>query len=458
MNNSNIMNIKKIASKFYTAEEILEAKKFLWKISGPDLKKYTERRNTEQRSCVEANMNDIIDALTELDAKSKLPLFVARNVEKIPDRQPEEINLLSIINRVNKLENMMNDYTCTINSLNMDTDLCKSRIKEHELQLHKNDEVFKSVYEEMNKLKVGFDNFTINTANEERSCNKINGKTEFLTNKNVSPEGETIDSHAENSNNDEVLHDEISDSNLIDDDLLQRFNRLRYLENTPETKNNSLSLEDFEKFLDSFDENKRMSASLNEFMDKQLNSNDLLCNKIKIDSRKYSQVAKEPAAMVLQKNEKSPKNNVKIKLIDNSYHSPEKIIDNEGFQLYESRSTWNKRKQLFKEQFNLKGAPASDVDIWVYRVTEGNCEDVLSYLKSKNVECRNIERKSHSDAKFNSFKVSVCKSELDLVLSKSFWPFNVRCKVWKNRESKNVRSVSFIGTKFRNNDTRKMLA
>ena len=33
-----------------------------------------------------------------------MPSFVAQNIERLPDRQPEELNLLRIINRLSNIE------------------------------------------------------------------------------------------------------------------------------------------------------------------------------------------------------------------------------------------------------------------------------------------------------------------------------------------------------------------
>ena len=104
INNSTLGNIRRNIAIFYTCDEIIEAKKLLWNLSKDNLDQYTERRSTDRRSCSEASLDDIIEAIKKLDGLSKLPNFVARNVVKIPDRQPEELNILYAINRINNLE------------------------------------------------------------------------------------------------------------------------------------------------------------------------------------------------------------------------------------------------------------------------------------------------------------------------------------------------------------------
>ena len=110
LNNSNINNIKTIIRSFYSSDDLSNAKKMLWDLCSDSLEPYTERRNTENRTSQEANISDIFDALCKLDALEKTPVFVARDVSMIPDRQPEKLNLVSIINRLSSVEKKMTDY------------------------------------------------------------------------------------------------------------------------------------------------------------------------------------------------------------------------------------------------------------------------------------------------------------------------------------------------------------
>ena len=109
LHNSTITNIKKNIVSFYSYEDIIDAKKLLWDIGKDSLGSYTERRTTDRRSCSEASLNDIIDAMQKLDMSDNLPNFVAKNVQKVPDRQPEELNLMYILSRINFLENKMSN-------------------------------------------------------------------------------------------------------------------------------------------------------------------------------------------------------------------------------------------------------------------------------------------------------------------------------------------------------------
>ena len=120
LNNSNISNIKKLISNFYDDQDILTAKRLLWKVSGTKLDAYLERKTTPTRTSGEANINDIFDSLQKLDAIECMPTFVAKDLNRIPDRQPEEINLISILNRIATLEKNNKIYEDTLSNHEID--------------------------------------------------------------------------------------------------------------------------------------------------------------------------------------------------------------------------------------------------------------------------------------------------------------------------------------------------
>ena len=82
----------------------------MWTLCASDLESYTQCKNTDKRSSSEAHIKDIFDALVKLDSINKLPSFVAKNLDQLPNRQPEELNLISIINRISKLEEKQTDF------------------------------------------------------------------------------------------------------------------------------------------------------------------------------------------------------------------------------------------------------------------------------------------------------------------------------------------------------------
>lgn len=74
-----------------------------------------------------AHVDDIFDALKRLDALDKLPEVAACNLNRLPDRQPEELNLLRIV-RVAELEKCRDQHADTLSTLSIDI----LKIKENE--------------------------------------------------------------------------------------------------------------------------------------------------------------------------------------------------------------------------------------------------------------------------------------------------------------------------------------
>ena len=81
----------------------------------------------------------------------------------------------------------------------------------------------------------------------------------------------------------------------------------------------------------------------------------------------------------------------------------------------------------------LSGPPIPLREIWVSRIYNGNKNLVQKYLEDHNVNVQTMEKVSHDDAKFSSYKVCIFVSDLDKVLGHSFWPRGVRCKIWRER-------------------------
>ena len=111
INNSTMENISKVINYFYTCEGIYEAKKQLWTAEGTQsLGGIIERKKTAKRSASEANVDDIIEALIKLDSEDCVPCFTAKNVERLPECQPEQLNIVSIIDRLSSLEKEIKDH------------------------------------------------------------------------------------------------------------------------------------------------------------------------------------------------------------------------------------------------------------------------------------------------------------------------------------------------------------
>ena len=82
-----------------------EAKRTLWKHFKDNIQfSFQERKSTEKRSAVEANLDDVLRALGDLDAASIPVTFVAKELNRIPRSDTEEQNVSFLLEHVNNIE------------------------------------------------------------------------------------------------------------------------------------------------------------------------------------------------------------------------------------------------------------------------------------------------------------------------------------------------------------------
>ena len=97
INSASVENVKKVILNFFSDDEIITAKRMLFTECSASLGTPTERKSTEKRKASVANVDDIFIALLKLDVEGIDPDILARNIDRVPDRQPEEVNLLNIV-------------------------------------------------------------------------------------------------------------------------------------------------------------------------------------------------------------------------------------------------------------------------------------------------------------------------------------------------------------------------
>ena len=88
----------------------------LWECCSDDLPVKSNRRTSLLRSEKDAHVEDILDALNKLDESQKRPriLIDAHHLSKIPRSHPEELNDISLLDRLNQLEQKMADHGTTL--------------------------------------------------------------------------------------------------------------------------------------------------------------------------------------------------------------------------------------------------------------------------------------------------------------------------------------------------------
>ena len=71
---------------------LLRPRRALWEACGAELGPYKSHKKTDDRTAAYAHIEDILAASKKLDAADKLPEAVAKYLDKLLDRKPEEIN------------------------------------------------------------------------------------------------------------------------------------------------------------------------------------------------------------------------------------------------------------------------------------------------------------------------------------------------------------------------------
>ena len=126
-----VEKIKCVILRQFTEKQVLEAKDALWDHCGSDVIGEKRRRNTTtSRSDAEANLVDIINALIKLDKMDKLPCVVidAMSLGIIPHSHPEELNDITLCDRLNRMEERMKGMqSCMDNVLAQNLEL-KERV------------------------------------------------------------------------------------------------------------------------------------------------------------------------------------------------------------------------------------------------------------------------------------------------------------------------------------------
>ena len=250
-----------------------------------------------------------------------------------------------------------------------------------------------------------------------------------------------------------------SDNENTEDDtsyeeLLKRFNLLKNYDNNKvfhiNVSNNYVNPcenKSFEEFLDNFEEENKNTGSLSWFYNYKDGIHEA-CTKTK-----YNTAVKNNLSSLTNLNSpKIPTSNCLRSEANStigidkaiSYSFPSKIVDENGFILKESKRDFKKRKLQAYQDFGICGPPKNLVSLFVYKLSKGEKTDVKNYVESKGIEVVNIEKKSHSQSKYNSFLLVVSEENKYKLLQRNFFPNGIKCKIWTDYRNRPIKSRSFI--------------
>ena len=107
-------NVKNAILGFFTYEEIVDAKNTLFDKCSQYKDVIGEphrRKDSVARSEIEAHLIDILNAICALDKKAKMPTFAVSFMSfgQIPKSPPEQLNNISLVDRLNRLEDTQDE-------------------------------------------------------------------------------------------------------------------------------------------------------------------------------------------------------------------------------------------------------------------------------------------------------------------------------------------------------------
>lgn len=126
-----VANVKRAVTGYYTEADIVDAKQVLFdRCDNVVIGSIKHRRDGDNRSRVDAHVEDIVTAMNMLDKGTTMPTFAipSYQIDTIPKAHPEELNSISVIERLNKLE----EKWCKCHEL-LDKSVCHNILLEDRL-------------------------------------------------------------------------------------------------------------------------------------------------------------------------------------------------------------------------------------------------------------------------------------------------------------------------------------
>ena len=384
-------NCKQILTHFYAEESVLDAKEILWENCGQHItKRFINCINSTNRTAKEANICDILEAIKELDAKSKLPDVFAKNLSQLPDRQPEELNLLRIVQRLSILEKAYDQQSNALATVVLDI----SDIKD------KNIEITSSLGNNEDLVASSNENNDENDDDDHDNNNDVN------------------DDNDDDDDEHDATHDTTDPATIVE---VEATTPIQLITAAIATAPKTAAVLHAPKISGT-----RWGSEANNIIPRATRR---MNNELDGDiNNEYNRANEEN---VQQQNEGMQNG---VNNIENE--------QNHGFIQVQNK----KQRRLSyrnRESNGLQGAPVQKKAIFVYMVENGDINEVNDVLKDHNVQVLNNEKVSHNNALYKSFKVTISRFDVFKVLKHSFWPDGVQCKIWQESSSSRLPNIDY---------------
>ena len=372
VNSSNFEDIQRIVNHHYNSDDILDAKRVLWEICSAELGPCPSRQSSENRTATYANMEDIFAAVKKLDAKDKVPEIVAKDLDKLPDMKPAELNYILLLQRVAKLEEYKanNENICT----RMATDILQIQDNVRELR----------------------------TEAPEPGSSIVN-----IVNNNTGPDI----ARSPDSEQPPPLEPP-SEQPAVTRPPNQQQQRQQHQQQQQQQQQQQHQRQQHQPH------GGRPGPQMR--------------------GQSRPQIGGRPHNIGRQQQGRQQRQNNHYNHIQGSRRNPSvrnSWQDNNNSQ--NGRPTQGRTTNSVigsgSQVGNLRGGPLPSRVIFVSRLETGNIENLSDYIKSKNVKISDIEKMSHPQSRFSSYKMRISVLDKEKVFDPSFWPFGVQCRMWRVR-------------------------
>ena len=373
LQNSNADSVRNAVLGHFTADQILHSKNSLWdKCSNEIIGEKMRRKDSVTRPEKEAHTQDIITAISKLDKSDNMPtiLINAQDLHLIPRSHPEELNNISLVDRLNRMEKRMTNLQEV-----MDRTVCENMALNEKVNNL-------TSYSSIVKRPV------ITVSNTEGATNEIKNLWESGNNNSTNQTKET--NYVETNENNE--HEE----------------RNKFLEVNTTNRRTQRGRG-----------NNRFTSGRGGMTHKLRSGEHFSRTPSLLSLDRYSETSKGSRVFG---NEKLNR--------DRSHDSDG--FELPPYMIRQLKKQDNRKKRIItgnKENGKFRGAPEPNRDLFIYRADKDTrSADLSSHLKDHGFHVRNIDCVSHPDSKFKSFRVTLPLSEFKDVFDSAIWPSGVRVR------------------------------
>ena len=395
-------NVKNAVMSHFTLDEIVNAKSTLFKECSEHkeiIGEIQRRRTTNVRTEREAHVTDIITAITQLDVKNKLPVIAVRAEEflSIPKSLPEELNQVSVVDRLNVVESVVNDLKILLER----TLLENVQLKEDVKQLKRTPKSYAATCQDTVRVAVANkENSQIPSAPHvvKASASQSNlGKKESEASKEEDKESK--------ASTEEKLDQSLE---IIDHQVTKELPRKQQMQSN-------------------------IGAASRAGPSKKTNQKDT-----SIASKKANQKDTSIAPKKTNQQDTSIASATSDDESDTEFVRP-------SYHLKKALKKERRRQKVIKGKCNasehVRGAPVPSRSLFVFRVDKSaTTEDMRKHIEANEIMVRQIECMSHADASFKSFKVTVSVEDLEKIMDENIWPSGVNVRQFYQRREKPAKS------------------